>query len=1135
MAEPALAGGQQEISELKSIMNDKPRLIEVAFPLKQASLDSVHEKNVRHAHISTLHIWPARRPLAACRAALIATLLPDPGDPEERAKILQKLGGHVVPTIKKKKMPSGKIEEIKAEETEGGILHWGRENGPDLEWFRDAIRKAYDGRAPKVLDPFAGGGAIPLEAMRLGCEATAIDINPVAWFILKCTLEYPQKLAGQKLNLPEFALQDREFMTEYFQRGLGLKGASLKRRLARHFGDRDEQMEHDALSGNVAADDLKADLAWHVRAWGKWVLKQARKELAQFYPTYATWEPVLETEKRKVPKEWLVRWKKEHASEIEAKGLRLCPMTANGEVDEKKLNEELTAEDLNEPTNPRWVPKPTVAYLWARTVKNKHHPETTIPLLKTRWLCRRDNKRVLLTIQPKTDGSGVEFGLLDDVPRSGGNTAQRREHDKKLGAGTMSRSGVKCPVHGNILTMEDLRLEGKTQRLGAVMSVVVVDGPLGKEYRLPTEHERTVSANARIASDELFKRIPYGFPTEATPGPSGSKFNSSSLRIYGFESWTQIFGHRQLVALGTFVLTIRNSALVILEQGYPPEWAAGLLAYIVCGFDRMLDFNSQQVSWITSVEAIGHTFVRYAFPITWDYSEAATVNYVRGGYQMSLEAVTDALRTAWAAAENGTLPPGVIRMSAKKFSRGSHYDLIVTDPPYYDAIAYADLMDFFHVWLRRIFSGSNLGELAQTVDVPSPRWDPTESDGELIDNPVLYGGDKEQSKAAYQKGMQHTFERCHESLTASGKMVVVFAHKHPTAWEALVAAILKAGFVVDGSWPIQTEQAARMRAQSSAALSSSVWLVCKKRNPAARPGWDNTVLQQMREKTLPRLRDFWDVGIRGPDFVWSATGPALEAYSQYPVVKKANKPNELMSVSEFLRYVRRMVLDFIVGRVLSRATGGEAATEEMDDVTTYYLLHRNDFKMGEAPAGACILYAVSCNLSDRNLADAFDLLVPSGGTSDGEEEEEEGDEDDEEMVEGSSSTFKLKPWNKRKRPGMGYDPVVDSPKARMEPADGKLIEGGSAAEKPRTRIIPLIDQIHRLMHLWKAGDVVKVDDYLNSKSLRTNALFAPVLQAVIEMAGAGSEERSILESLSKHVQGRSVQAAYQAELPGAGT
>lgn len=169
--------------------NDK-RLIEVAFPLKQASLDSVHEKSVRHGHISTIHIWPARRPLAASRAALIAALLPDPGNKEERERILEKLGGKIVTVVKKKKLPSGKVEEVKVDETLGGILHWGRESNPDIDWFRKKIREANGGNPPKVLDPFGGGGAIPLEAMRLGCDVTTVDINPVAWFILKSTLDY---------------------------------------------------------------------------------------------------------------------------------------------------------------------------------------------------------------------------------------------------------------------------------------------------------------------------------------------------------------------------------------------------------------------------------------------------------------------------------------------------------------------------------------------------------------------------------------------------------------------------------------------------------------------------------------------------------------------------------------------------------------------------------------------------------------------------------------------------------------------------------------------------------------------------------------------------------------------------------
>src|SRR5579862_1560118 len=146
------------------------RLIEEAFPLKQASLDSVHEKSVRHGHISTLHIWPARRPLAASRAALIATLLPDPDDKQQRDALLSRLGGSIQKTVKKKKMPNGRVESIETLETKGGVLHWGLESGPALDWFRDEIRRAYEGRAPKVLDPFAGGGAIPFEALRLGCE-----------------------------------------------------------------------------------------------------------------------------------------------------------------------------------------------------------------------------------------------------------------------------------------------------------------------------------------------------------------------------------------------------------------------------------------------------------------------------------------------------------------------------------------------------------------------------------------------------------------------------------------------------------------------------------------------------------------------------------------------------------------------------------------------------------------------------------------------------------------------------------------------------------------------------------------------------------------------------------------------------
>ena len=383
-----------------------------------------------------------------------------------------------------------------------------------------------------------------------------------------------------------------------------------------------------------------------------------------------------------------------------------------------------------------------------------------------------------------------------------------------------------------------------------------------------------------------------------------------------------------------------------------------------------------------------------------------------------------------------------------------------------------------------------------------PKWDHDAEDGELIDDASRFGGDKERSKQNYEDGMARAFRSCHTALRPDGRLVVVFANKQPDAWETLVAALIRAGFIVDGSWPIQTEMSTRTRAMSSAALSSSVWIVCKKRS-AARPGWDNTVLNEMRENITQQLRDFWDAGIRGPDFVWAATGPALEAFSKHPVVKKANDPNQFMTVSEFLREVRRMVVDFVVGRVLTH--DDEEAITGLDDVTTYYLLHRHDFGMQDAPVGGCILYALSCNLSDSALVNQHDLLAQSGkgGSSD---ETEEGDTTEESETTGGGAKVKLKPWSRRQGRNLG-----------LEASSG--------------RPVPLIDQVHKLMHLWRAGDQVKVDDYLDTGGLQSNALFNQILQALIELADVGSDERSILEALSNHVVARgNVQAPRQRQL-----
>jgi len=1062
------------------------RLIEVAFPIKQASIDSVHEKNVRHGHISTLHIWPARRPLAACRAALIATLLPDPGNAEERRQILERLAGRLEPVVRKKKLPSGKIEEIKTEQTVGGILHWGKESGPDLNWFREQIKKAYGGRAPRVLDPFAGGGAIPLEAMRLGCEVTAVDINPVAWFILKCTLEYPQKLAGQKRRLPDFALADREFMEQFFK-SQGLKGALLRTRLQRMGLAEDREPQ---LTGIEAGDSLlEADLAWHVRAWGRWVLARARKELARFYPTYAEFEPL---------GEHLATWhrKKRNTS------LQFVPLDEEDRANIAALNTEFDDAYLADKRNARWVAKPTVAYLWARTVLCKNC-RATVPLLKTRWLCKKDAKRVLLTMERKADKTSVMFGVQEEVPIVGANGAARREHDKRIGAGTMSRTGAQCPCCPTIMTMEDIRLEGRAGRLATTMTAVVMDGQDGKEYRLPTELELRCTVDAEREVPRVFAEIPFGLPTEPLPSKEALGFR---VPLYGLDQWYKLFTPRQLLALAAVSTAVRS--LPKADQGpvAPDDWARGIQFSLASALDRLADYSSTLCLWALG-EFVCHTFTRFALPITWDFVEGNPIGGTSGNFDGAVDWVGRVLDHALAI-RSPTLAPQVLNVSALAYPDAAHrgiFDVIITDPPYYDAISYSDLMDFFQVWLRRTLTNASAEVENAFSRETGPKWDHERNDGELIDDSSRFDGDKERSKENYEDGMYRAFQHCHESLTRDGRLVIVFAHKHPDAWGTLVSAIIRAGFVVDGSWPIQTERETRMRAYASAALSSSVWLVCKKRPDDARPGWDNRVLEEMHANITQKLREFWDAGIRGPDFVWAATGPALEAYSQHPVVKKANNPGELMTVSEFLRNVRRIVVDFVVGRVLL----GDGTSEEvsgLDDVTSYYLLHRHDFGMDDAPAGACILYALSCGLSDRELSDQFDLLVRTGGKDAPEEDEDVEDAVyDEDAPEGSGSKVKLKPWQQRKGRNLGDQGA-----------------GGRAA--------PLIDQVHRLMHLWKLGEVVKVNEYLDARALRQNKIFHQLLQALIELAAHGSEERSLLEKISNHVAARGVAAQEELKL-----
>jgi adenine-specific DNA methylase len=1021
-------------------MTDKPRLIEVAFPLKQASLTSVHEKNVRHGHISTLHIWPARRPLAACRAALLCTLLPDPGDAQKRQELLDLIGGTVVKKLVTSEDQEGNTVSEEKEVVEGGVLAWGNENAPAMDDLRAAIREFYGGNAPKVLDPFAGGGAIPLEAMRLGCDVTSADLNPVAWFIQKCTLDYPQRFAGKKWPLPDFVREWPDFVEDFI-------GGKIKKR-------KGEQKPHFTDPKQIQLLTLPdADLAWHVRAWGRWVLERARQDLAARYPV------------------------------------------VDGE--------------------------PTVAYLWARTARD---PQTTgrVPLLKTFWLCKKRGKRTALLPVPLADGSGVSFKLVREAdfakPESvvEENEFLRRWEitpetlESFLNQGTMNRAGVWSPCTGRpgvvALTMEDLRRQGQQALLGLQMTVVVIERPQPnskrtfKTYRLATEAELRAADVELEDLQDAFAHVPFGIPTENIF--EDAKRNTWCVQ-YGFNQWQKLFTHRQLLAVAIFVKHVRAAIEILKHAGSPICEALG--CYLAVTIDRLVDRNSGVCSWTIDYDQIRNTFARFALPVAWDIAECVPFASVSGGFPGQLELVTKFVAQA---SNTGVLPlPVKIQKRSAIEILDSEFAIIATDPPYYDAIGYSVLMDFFYVWLRRTLWDTSPEFNAVFADPSAPKWDSRKGDGELVDDAARFGGNRQTSKRAYEDGMAAAFRNFCERLGDSGRLVIVFANKSVDAWETLVGALIRGGAEVTASWPIQTEREARSRGQASAALSSSVWIVCRKRPNTALPGWEEPTLERMKQILFDRrpelggkniLQYFFDLGIRGPDFIWAALGPALQAYSEHPFVKKTG--GGMMTVREFLDEVRKLVLQFSLGelpgfRELQRETQGRGETVALDPVTQYYLLHRAYFGLQAAPAGACILYANACGKDETELKVVWNILEQGGKSGPGKKgrpriDAEAGDTE-EAAEESSGSEYRLLDWSER-----------------VESDDLGESRGGLPS--------PLVDKLHRLMALFQRNQAGKVQSLYESWGLASERAFPPLLQAIRELAfqDGNETERRLVEALA---------------------
>jgi adenine-specific DNA methylase len=373
------------------------------------------------------------------------------------------------------------------------------------------------------------------------------------------------------------------------------------------------------------------------------------------------------------------------------------------------------------------------------------------------------------------------------------------------------------------------------------------------------------------------------------------------------------------------------------------------------------------------------------------------------------------------------------------------------------------LSDFFYVWERRVV-GDRYSTVFRDADVV-PRQD------ELVQHAAYSDGDHSAAKRRYETGMATAFGNAAKALSPDGISVVVFANKEPDAWDALVTSLVAAGCTVTSSWPIDTERTAKVGADKAAHLSTSVWLVCRRRRDDAGVGRYKEVRRDMEARIGERLRYFWDLGISGPDFIWAAVGPALESYSRYKEVRRLD--GKRFTVPEFLREVRRLVTDFALGQILHGAS-----TEGLDEWTRYYLMHRGSFALDSAPAGECILLAQGYNLDLNELRGPRAILV-KGKQARSEEDDDEGG--------GGVSALRLVPWDERRRDDLGIP----------HPTGG----------------LPFIDALHRAMRLWTAGDATKVRDYLDEHGLRQSDLFWTVAQAVLEMSDPKSRERTVLEAL----------------------
>jgi len=788
------------------------RLIEVDLPIKRISAHARREKSIRQGHISTIHIWWARRPLAACRAVICAALWPDPADDKcpttfrnEARRLMTEWAANHLDLTSPESM--GRFNRVKNDpavlddnvELRKALLdfiadfaNWDSSAVPAyLDCAQCITRHAHEalggdqGSRPLVADPFAGGGSIPLEAVRVGADSFASDLNPIPFLLNKFVLEY----------VPRFGVS----------------------------------------------------LANEVRKWGSIVGDRVAATLADLYPT-----------------------------------------DSDGAV--------------------------PIAYLWTRTILSEaptgsDELPVEVPLMRSLWLAKRAaTNRALRWVIDRT--GKVKTDIVAVAYREAGKEVRRQVRrprlelfepasERDVGGGTVARGSATCPVTGYTTPIASVRKQLTIRRGGAADARLIAvrqDNPKtgARVWRLPTPQDEQAAADA---AEVLLRRESDGslsgfLPDEPTPlGGGRGAGRAFSQRHYGMNDFRDLFTPRQLLALATFASHVANIGDEVAGETSNPELASAVQVCLALALDRLADFcSSLCVLNVVGGRGVVHTFGRQALPIVWDFAETNPLNAVGANWQGGVDACVATIN-----GESGNRTGGTVVQACATANPlpSDSVAAFVTDPPYYDAIPYSDLSDYFYVWLKRTVPQDLRHVFAASL---TPKTEEC-----IVDDA------KGKGHAFFEATMTKAMNEGRRITQPHGVGVVVFAHKTTSGWEAQLKGMIEAGWKVTGSWPIDTERPGRLRAQASAALASSVHLVCRPREDDAGNittgdvGDWRSVLSELPRRIhewMPRLAE---EGVVGADAIFACLGPALEIFSRYSRVEKAS--GEVVTLREYLEQV----------------------------------------------------------------------------------------------------------------------------------------------------------------------------------------------------------------------------------------